>query len=181
MIKVIKGDLLQMAKQGDFDLIAHGCNSFCTMGAGIALGVKTIFPEAYKADQKTLKGDKGKLGKCTGAKIQNDIGNQLIVMNCYTQYYYDSRDGSPLSYDALKSSLTAIVKQYGVGNIIGIPMIGYGLAGGELIPILNIFYDVLIDYDVTIVIYDKDPKADSLIEAIEKFDKLQSYIINSKL
>lgn len=36
MYKEIKGDLIELAKQGMFDVIAHGCNCFCTMGAGIA-------------------------------------------------------------------------------------------------------------------------------------------------
>lgn len=32
----IKGDLIEYAKQGIFDVIAHGCNCHSTMGAGIA-------------------------------------------------------------------------------------------------------------------------------------------------
>lgn len=32
----IHGDLIKLAQQGEFDVIAHGCNCFCTMGAGIA-------------------------------------------------------------------------------------------------------------------------------------------------
>ena len=37
MIKYIKGDLIKLAQKGKFDIIAHGCNCFCTMGAGIAI------------------------------------------------------------------------------------------------------------------------------------------------
>jgi O-acetyl-ADP-ribose deacetylase (regulator of RNase III) len=36
MYNEINGDLIDLAKQGAFDVIAHGCNCFCTMGAGIA-------------------------------------------------------------------------------------------------------------------------------------------------
>jgi len=32
----IDGDLIRLAKQGTFDVITHGCNCFCQMGAGIA-------------------------------------------------------------------------------------------------------------------------------------------------
>jgi O-acetyl-ADP-ribose deacetylase (regulator of RNase III) len=32
----IEGDLIKLATQGTFDVITHGCNCFCTMGAGIA-------------------------------------------------------------------------------------------------------------------------------------------------
>ena len=36
MYQEIEGDLIKLAKQGTFDVITHGCNCFCTMGAGIA-------------------------------------------------------------------------------------------------------------------------------------------------
>lgn len=42
----ITGDLLDLAEQGHFDVILHGCNCQCTMGAGIALAIKRRFPEA---------------------------------------------------------------------------------------------------------------------------------------
>jgi len=40
MIRYVDGDLVQMAKEGKFDVIAHGCNCFCAMGAGIAPQIK---------------------------------------------------------------------------------------------------------------------------------------------
>jgi O-acetyl-ADP-ribose deacetylase (regulator of RNase III) len=36
MISYIDGDLIKLALHGTFDVVAHGCNCFCTMGAGIA-------------------------------------------------------------------------------------------------------------------------------------------------
>jgi O-acetyl-ADP-ribose deacetylase (regulator of RNase III) len=36
MIKYVDGDLIKLAQRGHFDVIAHGCNCFCQMGAGIA-------------------------------------------------------------------------------------------------------------------------------------------------
>jgi O-acetyl-ADP-ribose deacetylase (regulator of RNase III) len=36
MVNEIHGDLIKLAQQGEFDVIAHGCNCHCTMGAGIA-------------------------------------------------------------------------------------------------------------------------------------------------
>lgn len=35
-MKVITGNLIKLAINGDFDVIIHGCNCFCKMGAGIA-------------------------------------------------------------------------------------------------------------------------------------------------
>ena len=45
-MKIVKGDLLQMGKDGTFDIILHGCNCFNTMGAGIAAQIATKFPDA---------------------------------------------------------------------------------------------------------------------------------------
>jgi hypothetical protein len=61
-MKVIKGDLLQMAEDDEFDAIVHGCNCFNAMGKGIALSIKNRWPEVYAADCKTTKGGRNKLG-----------------------------------------------------------------------------------------------------------------------
>jgi len=56
-MKTIKGDLIALALSGKFDVIVHGSNCFCTMGAGIAKTIKETFPAAYRADLATKKGD----------------------------------------------------------------------------------------------------------------------------
>jgi len=63
MIKYTDGDLVRDADQ--FDVIAHGCNCFCVMGAGIAPQIKAKFPEAYAADCATTAGDVSKMGTIT--------------------------------------------------------------------------------------------------------------------
>ena len=95
-----KGDLIKLALNGEFDVIVHGCNCFCTMGKGIALTIKNVFPEAYQADLKTNKGDKQKLGKYSYAKLQRN-GYQITVINAYTQYHYGGR-GDKADYNAIK-------------------------------------------------------------------------------
>ena len=50
-MKYIEGDLIQLAKNGKFNVIVHGCNCFNTMGAGIAKMIKDNFIGAWKADQ----------------------------------------------------------------------------------------------------------------------------------
>lgn len=39
----IKGDLIALAKEGMFDVITHGCNCHCNMGAGIAVPMAKNF------------------------------------------------------------------------------------------------------------------------------------------
>mmetsp|Transcript_48489 Transcript_48489/g.117305 ORF Transcript_48489/g.117305 Transcript_48489/m.117305 type:complete len:196 (+) Transcript_48489:130-717(+) len=64
-MKVVHGDLLKLAMNGEFDVIVHGCNCFCQMGAGIARSIRHKFPQAYIEDIQTIKGDKSKLGTYT--------------------------------------------------------------------------------------------------------------------
>ena len=96
----IKGDLIKLAIKGDFDVIIHGCNCFCTMGAGIAKSIKAAFPEAYKADMETLKGDKEKLGNFSAANIKRN-GQEITIVNAYTQYHYGGT-GIKVDYSAIQ-------------------------------------------------------------------------------
>ena len=84
-MKTVQGDLIKLALSGEFDLIVHGCNCFCTMGAGIAKTIKQEFPAAYQADLATAKGEKPKLGQISYATVELAT-NKLIVVNGYTQY-----------------------------------------------------------------------------------------------
>ena len=70
------------------------------MGAGIALAIKTTFPEAYKADLKTTKGDREKLGHYSSATVERE-GHQITIVNAYTQYHYGG-PGNKADYDAMK-------------------------------------------------------------------------------
>ena len=173
MLKVVKGDLIKLAKNNEFDIIAHGCNAFHTMGGGIAKLIKNAFPEAYEVDRKAfLRGDKAKLGNISYSQIKRDEMSFTIV-NCYSQYFYGIRDNKiPLDYTALKNSLKCLEKFHDSIKI-GLPLIGFGLAGGKLINILNIFYDVLNKYDATIVVYQYEQNVNKLVEVIERFIQLK--------
>lgn len=156
-MKEIKGDLIKLAKEGRFDLIGHGCNCFCTMGKGIAPQIKEAFPQAYGADQDTLKGDITKLGNYTyGICYLNDI-DYVTVFNIYSQYNYN-RNGErkpQLDYDALRLALRKINHNYS-GKSIGLPLIGAGLAGGDWGEIRRMVIEELKDMDLTIVYYEKN-------------------------
>lgn len=147
-MKTISGDLIDLAKSGEFDLIVHGCNCFCTMGAGIAKGIKATFPAAFEADLATARGDRAKLGTCTFAEI-NLSGTPLAVVNAYTQFDY--RGGGPkVDYDAVRSCFRWIKQQHS-GKRIGLPKIGAGLAGGDWARIAAIIEEELVGEDVTLV------------------------------
>ena len=155
-MKTIKGDLILLAKDGNFDVIVHGCNCMCTMGAGIAQSIKKEFPEAYKADLQTPKADETKLGTCSFAVSNTNYGI-ITIVNAYTQYNWRG-SGVLADYDAIRSCLKWVKTNFG-GKRIGLPKIGAGLARGDWNKISNIIEDELAGEDVTFVIFDPDLKA----------------------
>lgn len=147
-MKTISGDLIHLAKSGEFDLIVHGCNCFCTMGAGIAKGIKAAFPAAFEADLATVKGDRAKIGTCTFTVIDRN-GTSLVVVNAYTQFDYRG-SGPKVDYEAVRSCFRWIKQQHS-GKRIGLPKIGAGLAGGDWARIAAIIEEELAGEDVTLV------------------------------
>ena|ERR1035437_1120767 len=155
-MNTVKGDLIQMALRGEFDVIAHGCNCFCCMGGGIALQIKQAFPGAYIVDRETEQGDVNKLGTFSEAEFLIEVDGvekSLWIVNLYTQYDVGKVYGSKQQerYDAIKSSLSALNERF-PNSKIGIPKIGAGLAGGDWDVISKIIDKVIPE--VTLIEYD---------------------------
>jgi len=151
-LRKVKGDLIELAIDGEFDLIIHGCNCFCTMGAGIAKTIKQNFPEAYKADLKTEKGDKSKLGTISFSESETYNG-KLIVVNGYTQFNWRGT-GKKADYDAIRKVFKTVREKFS-GLRISYPAIGAGLAGGNWKTISEIIEQELEGENHTFVEYEK--------------------------
>ena len=151
-MKIISGDLLDLALGGKFDVIVHGCNCQCAMGKGIALAIKQQFPEAYQADLQTSKGDREKLGTISFAKIERPTA-MFTVVNAYTQYHWRGK-GVLAEYDAIRAAFR-LVKQKFAGRRFGYPKIGAGLAGGDWQVIAAIIDEELAGEDHTLVEFQK--------------------------
>ena len=157
--KIVKGDLIKLAKQGEFDVIAHGCNCFNTQKSGIAAQmVKAFGTDKFLMERKS-KGNINKLGLID--KIRFDLGDNnysLTVVNMYTQHRYGRNhadgDVNPLDYEALTLCLRKLNHSF-KGKHIGLPKVGAGLAGGDWNRIREIIKSELRDCDVTIVEYTK--------------------------
>ncbi|HEX5684367.1 MAG TPA: macro domain-containing protein [Ideonella sp.] len=150
-MKQITGDLLQLALEGEFDVIVHGCNCQCQMGKGIALSLKRLFPEVYAADCATAKGDAAKLGTISVAPVNRD-GVDFYVVNGYTQLHWRGA-GVKADYDAIRRVMNAVKLEFS-GKRIAYPKIGAGLAGGEWTTIRSIIEESLAGEDHTYVEYD---------------------------
>lgn len=124
MLKHTKGNLLDLAEAGAFDIVAQGCNCFCTMGGGIAREIRQRYPRVAAADNETLKGDYCKLGNWTAA-----FTGKFLIVNAYTQYNM-SKGSDVFEYGAFQLILDKLAFVY-PGKRFGLPYIGCGLAGGE--------------------------------------------------
>ena len=149
MIRYVDGDLLKLADEGNFDVIAHGCNCFCVMGSGIAPQIKAKYPEAYDADCATTAGDINKFGTIT-----HTLNTTPTVVNIYSQYDTKGRrEGKiDLDYNALRSGIKAMKEKFS-GKRFGLPLIGSGLAGGSWDVIEKIIEEEMRGEYVTIVRY----------------------------
>lgn len=169
MYQEIEGDLIALAKQGEFDVITHGCNCLSNMGAGIApqmakaFGVNTFEMETWGAtieklgciDWKTFVLGKNSIWSLDRA--DNKLNEpELVVVNSYTQFRYGKNhtDGvsKPLDYEALTLCMRKINHTF-KGKHIGLPKIGAGLAGGDWNRIKKIIQTELKDMKVSVVIY----------------------------
>lgn len=166
--KEVTGNLITMAKEGHFEVITHGANCFCMMGAGIALPMKQNFScDKFQLEQDRYRGDFNKLGQIdyevvnrktglifndfdTLLSVEGDvIENSLVVVNSYTQYH----GGANLDYTALEMCLKKLNHTF-KDRHLGIPLVGGGIAGGNPTIIKEIMRKTLTDLDVTLVLFD---------------------------
>ena len=148
MLKHAKGNLIDMAEQGHFDVIVHGCNCFCTMGSGIAKEIRERYPVAYCADQLSEAGNREKLGSFTTAVVESG-DYEFAIVNAYTQYSYNRKGETRdlFEYGAFLDVLLTLVETSGEMRI-GLPYIGMGLAGGDkdlIIKLIEIFAERVAD------------------------------------
>jgi O-acetyl-ADP-ribose deacetylase (regulator of RNase III) len=140
-LKHTKGNLLDLAEAGDFDVIVQGCNCFNTMGGGIAREIRERYPSAAAADIATISGDYTKLGNWTVGV--NDLDDRkFIIINAYTQFNMSTGE-DVFEYTAFQLILQKLARLYG-NYSIGLPYIGMGLAGGDkdiIIPMIEQFAD----------------------------------------
>ncbi len=167
----IEGNLITLALNGEFDVIAHGCNCHSTMGAGLApqmakaFGCDRFVMEAWGStimklgciDYNWFEIKDGE-AEMIDDGMPNMVEKPLAVVNAYTQYNYgrNHSDGDlrPIDYEALTLCMRKMNKVF-EGKHIGLPQIGAGLAGGNWNRIKNIIQTELVDCKVTVVIFNK--------------------------
>lgn len=163
LYKEIEGDLIELAKRGEFDVIAHGCNCQSVMGSGLAPKMAKAFGcDKYEMErwgptieklgcidyQTVVLGENNTFSRSDWMNVKDEP--ELIVVNAYTQYRPGV--GLQLDYEALTLCLRKM-KHLFSGQRIGLPQIGAGLAGGEWTRIKQIIQTELSGENVTVVIF----------------------------
>lgn len=134
MLKHTKGNLIDLAEQGKFDIVVHGCNCFNTMGSGFAKEIRERYPDVYDADTR-MDQEFGtnyrylKLGNYSEVNVYATAGKFKII-NAYTQFHFSPRDVDHFEYDSFKLILQKLLHFYSNYDF-GFPYIGCGLAGGD--------------------------------------------------
>jgi len=143
MLKHVKGNLLDLAEAGHFDVVVQGCNCFNAMGGGIAREIRERYPHVAKVDSNTVRGAYNKLGNWTNELVILKNGTVCFdVINAYTQYNM-STGQDVFEYAAFELILQKLLYTYG-DKRIGFPFIGMGLARGDkqrIIGLLEWFAD----------------------------------------
>ena len=131
MLKHAKGNLIDLAEQGEFDVIVHGCNCLNTMGSGIAAEIRERYPQAYTADTLATKQWKNPVAKLGNFSTYATIGKSkpFIIVNAYTQVNFMPRGVDHFEYESFYLILKKLEALGGVR--FGFPRIGQGLAGGD--------------------------------------------------
>ena len=164
--KEINGDLIKLALDGVFDVIAHGCNCQAAMGAGIAPQMANTFDadEIDRAVHNDLNLTKNNRHSLLGDVIswrpfENGLKApiNLIVCNAYTQLSpgLPGVDGIPLDYVALQMCLRKMNYAF-KGLTIGLPKIGCGLAGGNWEKVKAMIQSELSNCNVIVVNYERE-------------------------
>jgi O-acetyl-ADP-ribose deacetylase (regulator of RNase III) len=151
-MNIVKGNLIDLAENGDFDIIVHGANCHCTMGSGIAREIRARYPSAYAIDASTEQGDYNKLGNYTMVPAGLDRAeSKFVIVNAYTQYNFNGSGvngqvfNDVFEYDSFKLILQKLAYLYPTARF-GFPAIGMGLAGGNKTRIMG----MLAEFSLTV-------------------------------
>lgn len=155
------GDLLA----GPERVIVHGCNAQGVMRSGIAAQIRDVFPQAYTAYRQEYD-RAGRLD--LGATIWANCGEKFVI-NAITQEYYGRDSGRRyVSYEALRKAIRAINAHAhfsktvealarstgGPLEVVGMPLIGAGLANGSWRVIAGIIEEEATNFQPVVYLYD---------------------------
>lgn len=158
-MKIVKGDLVELVKQGKFDIFAHGCNCRRVMGAGIAKQIAAAFPELERADHEA----DGRPGTLSHEYLDMFEQRNVVGMNWYTQYFpganfnlaYLESIVAFMRHDIWDTGMLSLLDTADERVEIGLPLIGCGIGGGDPRQVMGVLASLEAEerYNVTLVLY----------------------------
>lgn len=153
-VNILVGDVIQAFISKDYDMLAHGCNCFHTMGAGIARKLSKKWPIILEKDKETSYGDINKLGDVCYV----EVAPGKIVANAYTQFSIGPNNG--LSEESIRNAFTNVFVHASISSIkrhkVCCPAVGMGLGGGDPNKILPILTDIFQQTDLDLYVLDEE-------------------------
>lgn len=143
-IEVVLGDVLSSSE----NILVHQVNCLGVMGAGLALKLKTKYPEIFTEYSQRCKEQPDPLGEVLFTKTHDG----RIIASLFGQRNVAGRNVCSTDYQALIAGFHSI-KEYSAkfGFSIAIPYgIGCGLGGGDWSKVEEIIYEYLWDIPTTI-------------------------------
>ncbi len=145
MISYVNKDITTVER----GVLAHGVNCQGAMGSGVALAIKTKWPQIYVAYINNPTG-KEMLGTAHVINVSED--SSLFVTNCYTQEFYGPGDKKYASPEAIMKALESVFFfAAGYELPVYLPKIGAGLGGldweTEVLPIVEYLSEQYPDTD----------------------------------
>lgn len=152
-INYIVGDLIRLAQEGEFSIIAHQANCYRLMGAGVAAHIAREFPSAMLADFMDERTKEDRLGDFSMA-----THGGLTVYNLYGQMLPGPNTDTRALHMALLAMRNDILNRNVHDIRIGVPMLGCGIGGGNWAVISKIIVRVFEPFDWSVCILEKDLK-----------------------
>ena len=125
--KYIKGDITDT----ELKYIAHGVNCQNVMGSGVAKALFIKWPKVksnYHEFCKHRSGD-GLLGRVCYVHVECR-DHQKIIANCFTQEFFGNDGKKYVNYAAIVECFQKLKDSF-KDEVLAIPKIGCGLAGGD--------------------------------------------------
>ena len=161
MIAHMEGDLLDVQKTLNIDIICHQVNCQGVMGSGIAKQIRDTYPivyDNYKQKVDTIENKGALLGSIQIVALYDNYFKNMkhpCICNFFSQYNYGYDGKRYTSYDAFWNCLNQLKATLSKGSTVGFPYrIGCDRGGANWNVIEKMIEEVLgEDYYVYIVHY----------------------------
>lgn len=146
------GNILDNVKRG---MIVHGCNAQGVMGSGIALEIRTRWPDCFAEYEREVARHRNNGLELMGKVIPWEVpGEDIIIANAITQENFGRGPKRYVSYKAIHEAFmtvaVAALSTWGSHDAEGFdihyPLIGAGLGGGDWAIISDIIESVFAQF-----------------------------------